>query len=92
MVALYLNILPEITWTQADVSAQLWAQLLERARDSGDVVEKALQNRLAELEVSCELRRFDVFAPDVASVSAQRAQPTALSPCDLRARVSRRDG
>jgi nucleotide-binding universal stress UspA family protein len=71
---LFVNALPVPIAGADAVSIELWTRLLRDARDAGDVAEAAIQRRLADIPVSHDLRRFDIFADAVASTCAREAR------------------
>jgi hypothetical protein len=49
-------------------------ELLQKAREAGDVVEKQLFERLKRLQRPVEIRRFDVLADAVADIATREAR------------------
>jgi nucleotide-binding universal stress UspA family protein len=50
------------------------AELLEKAREAGDITEEKLVKRLKLLDRPVEIRRFDVLANDIANIAAREAR------------------
>jgi nucleotide-binding universal stress UspA family protein len=75
VIVLFLNVLPVLVPGEADsAAALLLSRLMQEAREAGDRIEEALTHRLARLDRLVEIRRFDVFADEVAAVAAQEAR------------------
>ena len=49
-------------------------ELLEKAREAGDITEEKLVKRLKLLDRPVEIRRFDVLADDIANIAAREAR------------------
>ncbi|WP_244948030.1 universal stress protein [Azospirillum baldaniorum] len=73
IVGLFLNILTPLP-TVEGADAEFWARLMQQARKAGDTTEAMLRHRLAEVNGPAELRRFDLFAGDVATVATREAR------------------
>jgi nucleotide-binding universal stress UspA family protein len=75
IIGLFLNPLPLPGPVDGDVSGALTtAELMERARETGDKTEALLARRLSQLERPVEIRRFDVLADDIANIAAREAR------------------
>jgi nucleotide-binding universal stress UspA family protein len=74
VTGLFLNPLPLLGPVTGDVGALATADLIERARETGNSAEAKLANRLKLLERPVEIRRFDVLAGDIANVAAREAR------------------
>jgi nucleotide-binding universal stress UspA family protein len=75
VIALILNPIPLAGPIQADVTgAFAAAELMEKAREAGDITEKKLVKRLKLLDRPVEVRRFDVLADDIANIAAREAR------------------
>ena len=75
VIALILNPIPLAGPIQADVTgAVAAAELMEKAREAGDITEKKLVKRLKLLDRPVEVRRFDVLADDIANIAAREAR------------------
>lgn len=70
VIGLYLNVLP----LPGPILGEATAEIVEHARETGDVVEEALIARLAMLDRMVEIRRFDVLPNDVARIAAREAR------------------
>ena len=70
IIGLFLNPLP----LPGPVEGDATAELIERAREAGDEIEKLLARRLQLLERPVEIRRFDVLADDIAKIAAREAR------------------
>ena len=70
VVGLYLNVLP----LPGPIVGEATAEIIERARETGDAVEEALVARLAMLDRTVEIRRFDILSSDLAKVAAREAR------------------
>ena len=74
-IALILNPIPLAGPIQADVTgAVAAAELMEKAREAGDITEKKLVKRLKLLDRPVEVQRFDVLADDIANIAAREAR------------------
>jgi hypothetical protein len=56
------------------IDGDIPADLLDRARKTGDQTEAALAKRLSLLHRPVEIRRLDVLADDIANVAAREAR------------------
>jgi nucleotide-binding universal stress UspA family protein len=75
VIALILNPIPLAGPIQADVTgAVAAAELMEKAREAGDITEKKLVKRLKLLDRPVEVRRFDALADDIANTAAREAR------------------
>ena len=75
VIALILNPIPLAGPIQADVTgAVAAAELMEKAREAGDITEKKLVKQLKLLDRPVEVRRFDVLADDIANIAAREAR------------------
>src|SRR6202165_2603238 len=75
IIGLFLNPLPLPVPVDGDLSGALTtAELMNRAREVGDKTEALLSRRLAQLERTVEIRRFDVLADDIANIAAREAR------------------
>ena len=75
VIALILNPIPLAGPIQADVTgAVAAAELMQKAREAGDITEKKLVKRLKLLDRPVEVRRFDVLADDIANIAAREAR------------------
>ena len=75
VIALILNPIPLAGPIQADVTgAVASAELMEKAREAGDITEKKLVKRLKLLDRPVDVRRFDVLADDIANIAAREAR------------------
>ena len=70
IIGLFLNPMP----LPGPVEGDATAELIEDAREAGDVIEKVLTRRLQMLERPVEIRRFDVLADDIAKIAAREAR------------------
>ena len=69
VVALVLNPIPLTGPIEGDVTGTVaGAELLEKAREAGDITEEKLVKRLKLLDRPVEIRRFDVLADDIATI------------------------
>jgi nucleotide-binding universal stress UspA family protein len=71
VIALYLNAIPSLAPVNAG-SGEL--DLVQQAKEEGDIMESVLAMRLARLERPAEIRRFDILADDVANIGAREAR------------------
>ena len=75
VVALVLNPIPLTGPIEGDVTGTVaGAELLEKAREAGDITEEKLVKRLKLLDRPVEIRRFDVLANDIANIAAREAR------------------
>jgi nucleotide-binding universal stress UspA family protein len=75
IIGLFFNSLPLPGPVDGDLSGALTtAELMERARETGDKTEALLARRLSQLERPVEIRRFDVLADDIANIAAREAR------------------
>jgi hypothetical protein len=76
VVALVLNPIPLTGPIEGDVTGTVaGAELLEKAREAGDITEEKLVKRLKLLDRPVEIRRFDVLANDIANIAARKRAP-----------------
>lgn len=73
LVGLFFNILTPLQVVEG-VDAEFRARLMQQAREAGDTTEAMLRHRLAEVNGPAELRRFDLFAGDVATIATREAR------------------
>jgi nucleotide-binding universal stress UspA family protein len=75
VIGLFLNPLPLPGPVDGDVAGALaTAELMDRAREVGNMTEGLLAKRLKQLERPVEIRRFDVLTDDIANVAAREAR------------------
>jgi nucleotide-binding universal stress UspA family protein len=75
IIGLFLNPLPSLVPAEGDPAGVVReAELMERAREAGDRMEAILGRRLARLNHPVEIRRFDVFADDIANIASREAR------------------
>ena len=75
VIGLYFNVLPVLITEEGDTVGTIRAaELLRRAQETGDVVEKELHHRLTRLQKPVEIRRFNVLADAVADIAAREAR------------------
>jgi nucleotide-binding universal stress UspA family protein len=75
VVALVLNPIPLTGPIEGDVTGTVaGAELLEKAREAGDITEEKLVKRLKLLDRPVEIRRFDVLANDIANIAARESR------------------
>jgi nucleotide-binding universal stress UspA family protein len=75
VVALVLSPIPLTGPIEGDVTGTVaGAELLEKAREAGDITEEKLVKRLKLLDRPVEIRRFDVLANDIANIAAREAR------------------
>jgi nucleotide-binding universal stress UspA family protein len=75
IIGLFLNPLPLPDPVDGDISGALTtAELMDRARETGDKTEALLARRLSQLERPVEIRRFDVLADDIDNIAAREAR------------------
>lgn len=71
VIGLFLNVLPLPVRIEGDATAEV----IDHAREAGDLTEALLTRRLQQLERPVESRRFDVLADDIARIAAREARP-----------------
>src|SRR5579862_1878202 len=71
VIALVLNPMPLLGSIEGAAAAVAQAELLEKAREAGDLTEAKL---LKLLERPVEIRRFDALANDIADIAAREAR------------------
>jgi len=74
VIALVLNPMPLRGSIEGPPATVAQSELLEKAREAGDITEAKLVKRLALLERPVEIRRFDVLAVDIADIAAREAR------------------
>jgi nucleotide-binding universal stress UspA family protein len=75
IIGLYINVLPLLIPADGDSAGAIYAaELIQRARQAGDVVEARLTQRLARLQKPVEIRRFDEFTDVIDDVAAREAR------------------
>ncbi len=75
IIGLFLNPLPSLVPAEGDPAGVVRAaELMEQAREVGDRMEAMLGRRLARLNHPVAIRRFDVFADDVANIASREAR------------------
>jgi nucleotide-binding universal stress UspA family protein len=75
IIGLYLNTLPSFVPVEGDPAGVVRAaELTEQAIEAGDRMEAKLAKRLARLNHPAEIRRFDVFADDIANIASREAR------------------
>jgi nucleotide-binding universal stress UspA family protein len=74
VIGLLLNPLPEIIPVDDAGGAQFWARLAELARQAGDRAQSSIEQRLARLGTSTEIRRFDIFPNEFGDTAARQAR------------------
>jgi nucleotide-binding universal stress UspA family protein len=75
VVGLFLNVLPLLIPAEGDsASAAESVRLVDKARIVGDKLEAKLRQRLARLQKSVELRRFDAFSDTMVEIAAREAR------------------
>ena len=74
VIALVLNSMPLLGSIEGAAAAVAQAELLDKAREAGDITEAKLVKRLKLLERPVEIRRFDVLANDIADIAAREAR------------------
>ena len=74
VIALVLNPMPLLGSIEGAAAAVAQAELLEKAREAGDITEAKLVKRLKLLERPVEIRRFDALANDIADIAAREAR------------------
>jgi nucleotide-binding universal stress UspA family protein len=82
VIGLFLNVLPLPAVVDGDVAGSAAAaDLVARARKTGDKTEALLAKRLGQLDRPVEIRRFDILAADIAAREARSADTfVALRP------------
>src|SRR6202051_4164577 len=70
VLGLFLNVLPLPGRIEGDATAEV----IDHAREAGDLSEALLARRLQQLERPVEIRRFDVLADDIARIAAREAR------------------
>jgi nucleotide-binding universal stress UspA family protein len=70
VIGLFLNVLPLPGRIEGDATAEV----IDHAREAGDLAEALLVRRLQQLERPVEIRRFDVLADDIARIAAREAR------------------
>jgi nucleotide-binding universal stress UspA family protein len=75
VIGLFLNVLPLPAAVDGDVAGSaVAADLVARARETGDKTEALLAKRLGQLDRPVEIRRFDILAADIADIAAREAR------------------
>ena len=75
VIGLFLNVLPLPAVVDADVAGSAAAaDLVARARQTGDRTEALLAKRLSQLDRPVEIRRFDILAADISDIAAREAR------------------
>jgi nucleotide-binding universal stress UspA family protein len=74
VIALVLNPMPLLGSIEGASAAVAQTELLEKAREAGDITEAKLIKRFKLLERPVEIRRFDVLANDIADIAAREAR------------------
>jgi nucleotide-binding universal stress UspA family protein len=75
VIGLFLNVLPLPAVVDGDVAGSaVAADLVARAKESGDRTEALLARRLGQLDRPVEIRRFDILAADIADIAAREAR------------------
>jgi nucleotide-binding universal stress UspA family protein len=75
VIGLFLNVLPLPAMVDADVAGSAAAaDLVARARETGDRTEALLAKRLSQLDRPVEIRRFDILAADISDIAAREAR------------------
>jgi nucleotide-binding universal stress UspA family protein len=75
VIGLFLNVLPLPAVLDADVAGSAAAaDLVARARETGDRTEALLAKRLSQLDRPVEIRRFDILAADISDIAAREAR------------------
>jgi nucleotide-binding universal stress UspA family protein len=73
LVALFINVLPLVVPDEG-IGVADSIELINQAREAGDVIEARLNERLSQVRKRFELRRFDVFGDTVPDVAAREAR------------------
>jgi nucleotide-binding universal stress UspA family protein len=75
VIGLFLNVLPLPGVVDAGVAGSAAAaDLVARARETGDRTETLLAKRLSQLNRPVEIRRFDILAADISDIAAREAR------------------
>jgi nucleotide-binding universal stress UspA family protein len=75
VIGLFLNVLPLPPVVDAGVAGSAAAaDLVARARETGDRTETLLAKRLSQLDRPVEIRRFDILAGDISDIAAREAR------------------
>jgi nucleotide-binding universal stress UspA family protein len=75
VIGLFLNVLPLPAVVDTDVAGSAAAaDLVARARETGDRTEALLAKRLSQLDRPVEIRRFDILAADISDIAAREAR------------------
>jgi nucleotide-binding universal stress UspA family protein len=75
VIGLFLNVLPLPAVVDAGVAGSAAAaDLVARARETGDRTEALLAKRLSQLDRPVEIRRFDILAADISDIAAREAR------------------
>jgi nucleotide-binding universal stress UspA family protein len=75
VIGLFLNVLPLPAVVDAGVAGSAAAaDLVARARETGDRTETLLAKRLSQLDRPVEIRRFDILAADISDIAAREAR------------------
>jgi nucleotide-binding universal stress UspA family protein len=75
VIGLFLNVLPLPAVVDADVAGSAAAaDLVARARETGNRTEALLAKRLSQLDRPVEIRRFDILAADISDIAAREAR------------------
>jgi nucleotide-binding universal stress UspA family protein len=75
VIGLFLNVLPLPAVVDAGVAGSAAAaDLVARARETGDRTETLLAKRLSQLNRPVEIRRFDILAADISDIAAREAR------------------
>jgi nucleotide-binding universal stress UspA family protein len=75
VIGLFLNVLPLPAVVDADIAGSAAAaDLVARARETGDRTEALLAKRLSQLDRPVEIRRFDILAADISDIAAREAR------------------
>jgi nucleotide-binding universal stress UspA family protein len=75
VIGLFLNPLPAVVVEEGiSPEAIRAAEMLNKAREAGDKLEKALRDRLARLQKPVEIRRHDVFGDVSADIAMREAR------------------
>jgi nucleotide-binding universal stress UspA family protein len=75
VIGLFLNVLPLPAVVDAGVAGSAAAaDLVARARETGDRTETLLAKRLSQLNRPVEIGRFDILAADISDIAAREAR------------------
>jgi len=75
VIGLFLNVLPLPAVVDGDIAGSaVAADLVARAKETGDKTEALLAGRLGQLDRPVEIRRFDILAGDIADIAAREAR------------------